>query len=134
MSTNCKCLNPEGGGTKCPTQHIALCIRGKDRECHGECIPIPNEFKNTSESFAFWSESVIKEKVVEHIKEFEDDYKAFGSKEYVSNMLRTIKISDFQGFSGRLKYTTTEQDSIEVSFSFSFEENIDPNENQMLAF
>src|SRR5690554_4855603 len=134
MSANCKCLKPEGGGTKCPTQHIALCIRGKDRECYGECIPIPDDFRKVSKQFTYWSENQIREKVVEYMKEFARDYKAFGPKDQVSRMLRKETEFDFQNLSGRQIYSTRENDRIVVTFSFSFEENADPNERQMLAY
>ncbi|XOV94427.1 MAG: hypothetical protein ACFHWX_06920 [Bacteroidota bacterium] len=122
MSANCKCLNPKGGGTKCPEQHIALCIRGKDRECHGECIQIPDEFTEVSDKFSSWSENTIQEKVVEHMKEFENDYHAFGSRESISNMLRTESKQRDQGFSGKFEYSTSQFDRIVVNYSFSFAE------------
>lgn len=63
----CKCLKPEGGGTKCPPQHIALCIRGKDKECYGECIPIPNKYRIESYDFKDWLLDNLESKVGEYV-------------------------------------------------------------------
>lgn len=134
MSSSCKCQNPEKGGTKCPTQHIALCIRGKDRECYGECILIPKEFGKVSQNFTRWSENIIKEKVVDHMKDLVEDYKAFGSKENLVNNLRSESQPNFQNYSGRIKYSTSNFDKISVNFSFSFEEKDDPTERKALAY
>tara|TARA_Y100000815_G_C13110624_1_gene412983 strand:- start:60 stop:464 length:405 start_codon:yes stop_codon:yes gene_type:complete len=134
MTSKCKCLNPEKGGTKCPTQHIALCIRGKDRECYGECIPIPNKFEKISQNFTQWSENTIKERVAEHMKDLTEQYKAFGSKEYLVNQLRSENELDFQNYSGRMKFSTSNFDEINVNYSFSFEEKDDPTERRALAF
>ena len=54
MGTACNCMNPTGGGTKCPNQHVAICIRERDGECYGECIPIPGKYYSTGEMFRSW--------------------------------------------------------------------------------
>jgi hypothetical protein len=62
----CKCTNPDGGGTKCPIQHVAVCIRGKDRECYGECVPIPENYSTTTNNFNRWLSEKVKEVVLDY--------------------------------------------------------------------
>lgn len=125
MSTQCKCLNPEKGGTKCPEQHLALCIRGKDRECYGECIPIPSDYKKVSERFTAWSEIAIKERVIQHMVDFKEEYRAFESPERLSESLKTTSDLDFSNLSGILEYRTLNFDEIKVNFKFSFSQDLD---------
>lgn len=66
-NSECKCLKPEGGGTKCPPQHIALCIRGKDKECYGECIPIPNAYRFDTFRFKQWMFDSIENQIGEYV-------------------------------------------------------------------
>lgn len=63
MGSECKCINPDGGGTKCPPQHVAICIRGKDKECYGECLSIPGVYYVDSPTFKLWLENSINEVV-----------------------------------------------------------------------
>ncbi len=62
----CKCIKPDGGGTSCPEQCIALCVRGRDRECQGKCIPIPREFIGASFQFTSWMDKKIKAEMKEY--------------------------------------------------------------------
>jgi len=57
MSTECKCSN--GGGTRCPERHVAVCVHAKDGRCHGECVPIPSSFENDSNEFQIWLKKTI---------------------------------------------------------------------------
>lgn len=65
MSNECKCLKPEST-TRCPVQHVAICIKGKNRQCQGECVPIPEGYRETSDSFNDW----LSEKVDELVREY----------------------------------------------------------------
>ncbi|CAM1348722.1 hypothetical protein [Tenacibaculum halocynthiae] len=127
MSSKCKCLNPEKGGTKCPTQHIALCIRGKDRECYGECIPIPSEYNHISDRFTFWAQNEVSERVNEHILSNKKLYKDFPNfkerfNEFKKEGHRDIHPKGFAKFSNEIN------DEIRVQYSFSFEDRINPLE------
>lgn len=66
-NSECRCL-PDGGGTKCPPQHIAMCIKGTDRHCYGECIPIPLSYSFASSEFLYWMDNSIMKNFGEYIK------------------------------------------------------------------
>ncbi|SOD81067.1 hypothetical protein [Spirosoma fluviale] len=70
-SIKCKCTHPDGGGTTCPPRHVAICIRGKDKQCYGECKPIPIEYNSVTFQFQKWLSDDIRKAVIEYI---EDNY------------------------------------------------------------
>ncbi|MAT90266.1 MAG: hypothetical protein CMC35_06195 [Flavobacteriaceae bacterium] len=125
MSKECNCIKPKGGGTTCPSQHIALCIRGKDRQCYGECIPIPQKFRSFSESFTFWAKNIVKEKVNEHISKNSNIY--FDTKDFkeISHNLEREEVFDSLP-KGISKFKNEFDDEISVQYSFSFADNIEP--------
>lgn len=124
MSTNCNCQNPKSGGTKCPPQHIALCIRGVDRECYGECIPIPEEYTQFSDQFTYWVENQIKERVKEHIYENPNLYSGLSHFREFSHSMEKEHYSDKLP-KGHSKFRNSDDDEIGVNYSFSFKDNID---------
>lgn len=126
MSKECNCLNPKGGGTTCPPQHIALCIRGKDRQCYGECISIPEKFGSFSESFTAWAKNTVKVKVEEHISKNSNIYLKPNFKETL-HTLEKEEIMDTLP-KGISKFRNDTNDEISVQYSFSFADDIDPNE------
>ncbi len=132
MSTNCNCQNPKSGGTKCPPQHIALCIRGVDRECYGECIPIPREYRQVSENFTYWMQNEVNQKVQEHISDNSNLYRQ------LSNFNETLHSLEKENYLDKLpkgfsKFRNSNDDEISVQYSFSFEDTIDPlDSGQML--
>src|SRR5687768_7527130 len=67
MRNECKCTNPDGGGTKCPPQHLAVCIRAKDKECYGECVPIPTDYYEDTRDFNQWLGHQVEDVVVDYV-------------------------------------------------------------------
>lgn len=64
MSSICNCSGSNGGGTKCPDHHVAVCIQEKDGRCYGECIPIPPRFEYDSKEFQVWLSQIIKRETI----------------------------------------------------------------------
>lgn len=109
----CKCLKPDGGGTKCPPQHIALCIRGKDKECYGECITVPNKFRSESYQFTDWLKDEIENKVAEYVSN-----NFFHVHTYESKRIEKINESVFDKV-GTVTFRSSLGD-IHVRYSFEF--------------
>lgn len=127
MSKECNCISPKGGGTTCPPQHIALCIRGKDRQCYGECIPIPEKFSSFSEIFTVWAKNTVRVKVAEHISKNSNIYLDSQDFKEISHTLKKEKIFDPLP-KGVSKFRNDSNDEISVQYSFSFVDDIDPIE------
>lgn len=123
-ASECKCLNPEQGGTKCPVQHVALCIRGKDRECYGECIPIPSSYRSISNEFKLWIQSVVNEKVNEHISEKPHLYRRAPNFREMHDTLRTEELADFSP--KHFIYRNEIGEVIRAYFVFTFDDTIEP--------
>lgn len=117
MSKECTCTNPNGGGTKCPVQHVAICIRGKDNECYGECVPIPTNYSFITSRFNLWLQSRIENVVGIYASENYPDLMRFSplTISSQSNLLDGGKITF------RLDNT-----SIHVRFSYEFRNDIEP--------
>ena len=121
MSSQCNCIHPEGGGTICPIQHLAICIRGKDRECYGECIPIPREFNPFSYEFDSWANDIIRTKVEDHISNNLDYFQDPNGFELPSTPMNYRDFGSQKGvFSVRSRFR---RDVINVQYSFSFDDN-----------
>ncbi len=120
----CKCLKPEGGGTKCPPQHIALCIRGKDKECYGECIPIPNTFRFETVKFKEWMTDSIQQQISDYISTVlaqENRHDSFWLEKDVESTFQNGGTITFMSPIG----------SIDVRFNFQFkDEGFEPGSFQ----
>jgi len=117
MSNECRCTNPDGGGTKCPDQHVAICIRGRDRECYGSCVKIPGYYSNTSGEFNRWLQVNIEGEVVVYaIQNYSREMEIFRLEISSQSELRdggkiTFQIGDVR---------------IYVKFSFQFRNDSEP--------
>jgi hypothetical protein len=119
MSNECKCLNPDGGGTKCPPQHVALCIRGRDRECYGECVPIPiNYSRPNSSQFIDWLNDSIRSKVLTYLENNYEDY----AKSFNYNVLE--KVGEDTSNNGGVLSFQSNVGIIRVRYSFELINNI----------
>jgi len=112
MSSVCRCLRPDGGGTKCPSQHVAVCIRESDGECYGECIAIPGNYQSIDPRFTQW----LNQQLTDAVREFV--YKNTSSE---GSYLRHQPITgDALGnYSGRLTFDLG-SNRIFVRFQFEF--------------
>jgi hypothetical protein len=111
MSSQCRCINPDGGGTVCPPQHIALCIRGADMQCYGECTPIPALFDSITRDFAEWVNFSIYTTVNQY---------AVNTYDKGEQLIPTLDlVNDLFSFSGQRVYQYGNS-RIDVRFSFSF--------------
>lgn len=110
MSNECKCTHPDGGGTECPLQHVALCIRGKDRECYGTCIPIPGSYSFPTSGFGNWLDNIIDQSVNDYARA------NYGEKASQFGVTRLSDSSALQD--GRI---TFQLDTIEIHIRLSYE-------------
>lgn len=131
--SSCKCLNPDGGGTTCPAQHIAICTRWKDGECYGECIPIPKRYSFVSNELKKWIEHIVEANVLSHVDK--------GLRKGVAYPLRRIErlTSNFndKDSSGQMAFNTLGAVKVQVRFSVEFSRRnseFDDNENFNVNF
>ncbi len=117
MSKECKCTNPDGGGTKCPIQHVALCIRGKDKECYGECVLIPNSFYTATDNFNSWLLNKVEEVVFDYASE---NYK---NQRIDFSLEQILKSDRIQG--GKITFRV-DNILIYVQFSYEFKNDNEP--------
>lgn len=117
MSKECKCTNPDGGGTKCPVQHVAICIRGKDKECYGECVAIPTNYTSTTRGFNQWLQNSIKDVVGIYADENYPDTIRFSPL--------TISTQSDLLDGGRIIFRVGNI-NIHVRFSYEFRNDIEP--------
>ena len=118
MRNECKCTNPDGGGTKCPTQHVAICIRGKDKQCYGECVSIPHSYRVATSDFKQWL-----------VDEIEGAVRQYAVENYADNLgpLSIIRITQADRPSGGgMTFRIEGGITISVQYSYSFRNNIDP--------
>jgi len=117
MSKECKCTNPDGGGTKCPVQHVAICIRGKDKECYGECVPIPTSYTSATNRFNQWLQNSV-----------EDAVRTYVTENYSSSMrFSPLTISSQSDLLDGGKITfRIDTISIHAKFSYEFRNDIEP--------
>jgi len=117
MSKECKCTNPDGGGTKCPVQHVAICIRGKDKECYGECVPIPTNYTSTTSRFNQWLQNSV-----------EDVVRIYAGENYPNSIrLSPLTISTQSDLLDGGKITfRIDNINIYVRFSYEFRNDIEP--------
>jgi len=113
MSTECKCTNPDGGGTKCPSQHIAVCIRERDGQCYGECVPIPEKYGYVSDRFTQWLEREINHAAREFVNKKTDLNISLFSNQ-------SIKTHEISNYTGQLTYYIGGTNRIFVRFLFEF--------------
>lgn len=118
MSNECKCTNPDGGGTRCPAQHLAVCIRGKDKECYGRCVPIPSNHSFATRGFKQWLDISIEEAVREYAlnnyrRDMEDSY-----------LDRVTGSDSTQG--GNMTFHLGGNIRIYVQFSYEFSNDVNP--------
>ena len=112
MSTACKCTNPDGGGTKCPSQHIAVCIRERDGHCYGECVPIPDRYDHITFDFSQW----LTRELNRAIREFIDKWTTLNVALFTDQYINTDAIRDYIGqLTFEIGYTR-----IYVRFRFEF--------------
>ena len=114
MSTECRCTNPDGGGTKCPSHHLAICIRELDGQCYGECIPIPSYFQIVNPHFFQW----LEEEVNKAAREFVDIRTSLKGK-FINDQPITNK--DVSNGGGRLVYRLPGANKVYVWFRFEFD-------------
>lgn len=114
MSNECKCTHPDGGGMKCPSQHLAVCIRGRDKECYGDCIPIPSNYKIQTSDFSLW--------LIEMITQSVDQY----AQEHYSKLITRFPLKrsseNLQGQGGRMTFRINNFVNIYVRFSYDLPE------------
>lgn len=124
MSNECKCINPDGGGTKCPVQHIALCIRGNDQQCYGECLPIPGDYSQQTPNFNQWLQDSIYHSVNEYA---EDNY----AQRFPYRSLE-VQSSAEEPSGGRMTFRFDNY-VIYVKYSFQFDKNRESGTQRALA-
>ncbi|MGO4294413.1 hypothetical protein [Chitinophaga sp. RAB17] len=117
MSNECKCTHPDGGGAKCPVQHVALCIRGKDMQCYGECVPIPGSYSFETSGFNRWLDDIINQSVNDYARA------NYGEKTSQFGVTRLSDSSALQD--GRITFQL-DTIKIHIRFSYEFRNNIEP--------
>lgn len=110
MSNECKCLKPEST-TRCPVQHVAVCIKGKNRQCHGECVPIPLNYREANDSFNDWLTDKVDELVREYAFKDDETARALGLE-------RGIASGDQK--SGALMFRAENVGEIQVRYAYEF--------------
>lgn len=116
-SNECRCSGASGGSTKCPENHLAICVRGRDRECYGQCIPIPNQYDHKSESFYQWLSLKLKATTLSHFTE----WKNF-TGDFLDEINKNEIIGNYRG-NGEVVYQHPNFGIIKVSYSYTFLES-----------
>lgn len=125
MGKECKCTNPDGGGTKCPVQHLALCIRGKDMECYGECIPIPNSYHRATNMFHQWLSENIENATELYVRK---NFSFYDERIFIN---RAAESNTLEG--GKVIFDVNNQLRIYVQFEYEFRNNINPLDEQRMV-
>lgn len=115
MENECKCINPYGGSVKCPFQHIAICITGKDSKCQTECVPIPIDYFSPTHSFNNWLLKIFEEKVIIYIINNYDS-------SIINGLRRTSELMH-SSHGGLVTFEVFSDIDINVRFSYAFGNN-----------